>query len=350
MKVQLTPLRISNGALSVQQLPSRLKVLNWGENPNVKGLAVRVSERTVAALPGNQQSHGFDRIALDFEHNTVPGTPAFLQSVEPRRVAAFGRPAVVAGEGLYLEEIEYTPSGRELAREFCDLSPAPLLDAEGNVVMLHSVALCRQGAVEGLSFFSVDLNAKESGMDKLMAALRKAFGLDDKADEAAVGAAMAALHSKIATLTAAMAPLAEQLKALGALPAALEGIKSQIATLTVGGQEGAVKLMGTLTADLKTLQTQVATLSAEVVARDREAIVAQAAREGKVVALSADALAKLSIAELKDHVTKLPVTVPLSARTPEHVADASLSDGVSEQRKKICENLGVRPEAVFAKK
>jgi phage I-like protein len=158
--VQLTPFRISNGARVGKDLPRRLKLLDWGRNETVKGPVI-VSELTARQLPALQAARGFDRIALDYEHNTVAGTPEFERTKEPREVAAYGTPLLIPGEGLFLDAIEYTPSGESNARNYIDLSPAPERASDGTVVFLHSVALVRQGAVEGLSFFSVDVSEEK---------------------------------------------------------------------------------------------------------------------------------------------------------------------------------------------
>jgi len=65
--------------------------------------------------------------------------------------------ATIPGDGLYLTALSYTPSGNKYAREYRDLSPAVLLDDDGEVIFCHSVALCPQGEVRGLSFYSVDV-------------------------------------------------------------------------------------------------------------------------------------------------------------------------------------------------
>ena len=69
-------------------------------------------------------------------------------------------------------------------------------------------------------------------------------------------------------------------------------------------------------AKVSTLEAALAGLQADLARRDRTAILERAAREGKVVALSPEAVEKLSIAELDAHVKQVPVTVPLERRTP----------------------------------
>lgn len=143
---------ISNGALKGGALPSRLKLLNWGRNNTVKG-PVFVSDASVAAFSANQKALGFERVALDFEHNTVPGSPEYERSQEPRDIAAQFTPRIVPGEGLFAEDITWL-TGADVARKYEDLSPAIKPDEQGNVIFMHSTALTRNGAVEGLHFFT----------------------------------------------------------------------------------------------------------------------------------------------------------------------------------------------------
>ena len=100
---------------------------------------------------------------------------------------------------------------------------------------------------------------------------------------------------------------------------------------------------------VKPIKVQVAALSAAAVAHEKRDLIAEAAREGKVVALSADALAKLSVEDLKATIAKTAVTVPLSARTPATVKETAPSGEVPDEFKKIAMNCGVSPE-IFKKK
>jgi phage I-like protein len=305
--------RISNDALAGEALPARLKFLDWGNNataPKV-GETVVVNERTLAILPLTQAHEGWDRIALDYEHNTLKGTPEFERSQEPRAVAAYGVVRAYANDGLYLEDLVWTPHGKQFAREYCDLSPAPARGTDGVVIGVHSVALCRHGAIDGLSFYAVEVPTKGGqGMDLL----KWVRGFTKAPETATEDDLAAGLTARIVALcTEAARPLVEKIAALEAQLAA--GVKPEAITA---------------------LSTEVAGLKAEhaaaLLARDREAVLAQAARDGKVIALSADAVGKLSLEELKEHVSKVPVTVPLDRRTPTNIqalsvdADSKLTD------------------------
>jgi hypothetical protein len=151
---------ISNAALAEKNLPTRLKLLNWGKNDTTKG-PVLVGAATLAHLAANQSREGYDHVALDYNHNSLPGHPNYQP--DPREVAAYGAVEVIENDGLYLTGIDYTPSGVAKALNYRDLSPTPLLNQEGEVIFVHSVALCPQGAVKDLSFY----NAGRAGLTAL---------------------------------------------------------------------------------------------------------------------------------------------------------------------------------------
>lgn len=95
---------------------------------------------------------------------------------------------------------------------------------------------------------------------------------------------------------------------------------------------------------------QVAPLVASLADMARQNILLAARMDGKVVALSADALKKFTPAELQDHVKGLAVTVPLSAITPEHIKENATSTPLTADQESIARNCGVLPESVFGKK
>jgi len=78
-----------------------------------------------------------------------------------------------------------------------------------------------------------------------------------------------------------------------------------------------------MTAKVKDLETKVVALSTDLAAvktadlkRQRDAIVSGAVAAGKVIPLTADQVAAMDLTALSTMVEKLPVTVPLAARTP----------------------------------
>ena len=137
-------------------LPTRLKVLAWGENANANGKKVVVGEALVAAL--SAATYPFKKVPIDFEHNTVPGTLAYKDSKEPRVVAGYAEVECIPGEGVFLNVVRWTPEGKAAASSFEDLSACPILDKAGNVIALSSTALCRTGAVPGIEFVQSPLS------------------------------------------------------------------------------------------------------------------------------------------------------------------------------------------------
>ncbi len=154
---QLKTFRVSSGALKGDRLPSRIKILNCGDNDTIDGV-YRVGEKTSAKLSANQKLLGFERVAIDFNHCTVPGTDThkeFIAAGQPPLIFGYGRVNLVPGDGIWLEEIAWTPLGVQHARNFEDLSPA-LNDDNREVIMIHSVALTPNGKVKDLRFFSTE--------------------------------------------------------------------------------------------------------------------------------------------------------------------------------------------------
>ncbi len=130
-------------------LPSTLRLLKWGKNASVKG-SINLTAITKACLEKNQRDLGFEKIAIDFEHNTVPGTPEYERTQEPRKIAGYGTPRLHPVNGLEIVDVRWTPEGVQALSNFQDLSPTVEVSPDGSVLFIHSVALCRNGAVHGL--------------------------------------------------------------------------------------------------------------------------------------------------------------------------------------------------------
>lgn len=333
------------------QFPTEFKVLSFGANATLKG-DVRVTAKTRDLLPRLQRTRGFDRVALDFEHNTLPGTPAYVESTEPRAVAAYGVPQLRA-DGLWLGELAWTPNGRKSARDYIDLSPAPELDTNGDVIFLHSVALCRQGAVDGLNagFYSVtvplnsnnnDTNSEDALMEKIMALLKKALSLADTATDADLEKALTALCAKIKDIET-------KVVALSAGAGSAAGNKGT-AGANADGEKGAPgsAAIAALTAKLDDVVGKVKAFDAAIEKRDRDELVAQACREGKVVPLTAEQIASTPVATLRDMIKALAVTVPIDQRTPVNVQhfSATGAGALTEQDKKLAATFGFTEDQV----
>ena len=314
------------------KLPHRIKILNWGDNPNCHGKRVNVGPLFAKCLAA--ATYPYRKVALDFEHNTFPGTAAYKESSEPRPVAGFGTVEVVEGKGVYLTMSAWTPDGEKNAVNFADVSAGAVTDKDGNVVAVASVALCRAGAVDGMDFVEAPLSGgvssalsgiinnsekqKGQAMD-FKALLIKSLGLgDDATDEAIQAALEKALEKK---------PEPNKEEQDAALSAA---VKAAVAEA------------------VKPIQEQVAALSASAVAHEKQDLIAAAAREGKVIALSADALAKISVADLQATIAKTAVTVPLNAKTPGKVNENGAGGEPTEEQRMIALNCGVSPD-IFKK-
>ena len=62
--------------------------------------------------------------------------------------------------------------------------------------------------------------------------------------------------------------------------------------------------------------------------------------------LAADALAALTVAQLKETVEKTPATVPLSAQTPAAVKEPAAKPQATEQQRRVYALCGMTPEEV----
>ena len=123
-------------------LPRRIKILNWGANPSTSG-KVRVGEKSAEKLAANQLRHDLERVALDYNHCTVPGSAEYKRFRKAGRapiIFGYGRVNLIPGDGVWLEDMEWTQVGLREARNFVDLAPAFTFES-GEVDFIHSVAL-----------------------------------------------------------------------------------------------------------------------------------------------------------------------------------------------------------------
>ena len=89
-------------------------------------------------------------------------------------------------------------------------------------------------------------------------------------------------------------------------------------------------------------------LAARLDSLERDAIVQRATLDGKVIPLSAEALAALPLATLRDMTAALPAgQVPTAARTQAGPAPSQLK-ALSAEDKEVARQLGI-PEAEFLK-
>jgi len=329
---------IENGALKSDTLPGRLKLFNWGENITLKG-PVLITALTAEEMPRNQREAGFSRIAIDFEHNTVPGTPAYKEFPPPHDIAGYGTPVVIplAADGSNIEEaglwvlnVEWTPIGKKKAQNYRALSPTPARNKNGELVFIHSVALVPNGAVEGLTFFAADIpysgkkslvdgqtNKKEQDMDAFRKLWCKWLGADESIADADL---MKAIDSKIAEMNGAMKSVTE-------MSAQIAGINAKLNALD------------TLNVKVADQEKLIAAFSADSAQRERDLVVMGAMVEGKVIPLSVEEIGSTPLANLKSMVAKIEKSVvPLWAKTPSMVSEPN-AGGVNQYEahvKKIC--------------
>ncbi len=317
MKVTLHTLKATALHLTDGEAPSRLVVFPWGTHPTRRGKFI-VSDLTASVFAGNQAKMRLDgKIALDFEHNTLPGTTAFKNSPEPRAVAAWGLAAVEPQVGIVLTDLEWTPEGLTAwkGRHYQDLSPSPFRDAENNVIALHSVALVRHGEVEGLT-----LHAAAS---KEIAAFLCALSADadpTTPDPALANSMKDALSKLLALLGQTVSAETDEAGLTTALTAAIAKVNEL--TQAKGGAEP-------MSAEI---QTRFDALSGEFEGFKKAALIQQATAAGKVIGLSAEALKIVPLSALEELVK--------NAKAGEVPTGKAATDGDAEAKEK--------PEALSA--
>ena len=285
MKVELDPqlqilAGIAHQALASGELPTRIKLLNWGENPSAKGPVV-VNEQTLSAIEAQRAGEAYKRLLIDFDHQSEPRSGRYVPS--PRKHVGYGDIVCLAEDGLYLDAIEYTPAGKEFAREYSDISPTVAFIKGSNAVgAVSSVALCPNGAVHDLTFLSAD--EMPGDQEKLL--------------------------EQLTALNEAMKALAGEVKAL----------KDENAWLKQANEDLVKKLDSTVT----TFSADTARAIAATETLERQTLLEKATREGKVIPLSAEALSAIGLPELREMVTLAkPGVVPMQARTPARVHDSA---------------------------
>lgn len=295
-------------AKGAEGLPQRILVLPWGEQDTAQGKVI-CDDTTMRLLAGYNASKNWDRIALDFEHSSVPSSPTYKG--EPVKVAGYGKLQLVPNEGVYLLMSSWTAEGKEFAAggHYGDLSPVVKCNKANEVIGLHSVALCRHGATPGLVFLSAAAAVQHGGLttahpskstktmtpEEFQKALAKALGLPDAASAEEILAAFTkSIEAKDEKDDAAMMGESKMLSA--GLDEIKTLLKAQDAKITA--QDEKLKL-----------------LSSGIDTNERASILKQAATEGKQV--PATAAKTMNVADLKLLCAELPVTVPMDKRTPD---------------------------------
>lgn len=290
-----------------KDLPTRLLIVPWGENKTNQGLVI-CNATTLADLLSNQKTAKRDRVALDFQHSTVESSKFYKG--EPAKVAAFASLEVIDGEGVYLTNIEWTAEGKEFAAggHYPDLSPALVTNKAGEVILIHSAGLVRQGEIDGVTLFSAD-----------------------------------ALNSITQPISSTMNPKALLIKILGLSEDATDDQITSAAE-AFGKTEEVPEDVKAMSARLATVEGTIKTFTAASEKNERENLIRTATASGKVIPLSADEIGETPVKILSAMIDKLPVTVPLEGRTGvvKEFSSGINNDPVADQ---IRENLGISKEA-----
>lgn len=310
-------------------LPSEIIICPWGHSKDLAGQDVIVNETTLATLTANQEKFGYKEIALDFNHNTVPGKDGdgnIIPVTEPQPIAAMGRLSVVHGKGIIFTPLSWTPEGEAsyTGRHYRDLSPTVGKTEKGEVNFIHSVALTRNGQIADLHAYST------------------AHGLP----------ALTTLSTPLPTTT--MENTAPDYKALLLTVLALgeDATDEQIiaaSTKPLGADEKPKEETPSTEAMSAPTPDNVIALAARMDRIERDNLVAEATRAGKVIPLSADALQLTPLSVLTDMIAKLPAgTVPLTSGA---VAKETPSvTPLSADEKTVCQRLGLTEDQYRAAK
>jgi hypothetical protein len=187
-------------------LPKRLRLFKLGKNETSQGDFV-VTEETIAQLSAMQRKLGRERVPIGFEHNIDEGSVEFARTSEPRQIAAKGATVLgVPGQGIDLDNIDWTGLGAQRIGDFEDISPTPLFDkASRRVVAILSASLTRTGSVFGLTLdnaaqarLSATLFDTTQNMNPTLsiAQLAGIFGLPENSTEVELRAAVAGLRAE----------------------------------------------------------------------------------------------------------------------------------------------------------
>jgi phage I-like protein len=311
-----TALRANDGEEA--RLPERVKLFDWGENlGRTTGARIVVGEKSLLCLSENQTRFARDLVALDYEHQSVPGHPRFKE--DPRHNAAHGRIEIVEGDGVYLSGLSYTPNGREHALSYADVSAVAHTDDEGNLLMVSSVALTQAGDVSGMTF------------SEAVAALSAASStetpkpMDKKTD------------TKFRDLIISL---------LGLEPDEGEDMVSDEAIAAAAAKH--LEKKGDDDDDAP--GGDVTALSARLDAMERQHLVQSAGAQGKVIPLSAEQIDSLPIETLMSIIEKQPAGEVPTSRTGIPERPGTTEVALSAADEKVMKQLGLTKEEYLAAK
>lgn len=282
-------------------LPTEILICPWSKQDTKKGVILCGATTEHVLMRNQMAAKRHPRVALDFEHNTVPESPTFKADA---KVAAWGTLDMRPGKGIFLSAVEWTPEGESHVRggHAKGISPAAARNDDGEVIFIHSAGLCRHQEIDGLTLFSASADLRDlittanqttpdTDMDlKAVTKLCNVF----------LGSAGLELIPDTAT--------AEQIEA-----AAGKGADAIKAAMGKGKETGTE----TFSADITALRKEL-----DGIKKDR--ILSDAIRDGKIVAFTAEQIAAMDVDTFASHVGKLEAgKVPMDKRTPEGIATFS---------------------------
>lgn len=97
---------------------------------------------------------------------------------------------------------------------------------------------------------------------------------------------------------------------------------------------------------MKPLSDKLSLFETASLAATKQRILDAAKMDGKVIALSDEGVAQLSVVALQALVDKTPSTVPLDQRTPKIVTEQTVLVGLSADERAIAVAMGADPDAV----
>jgi phage I-like protein len=308
-----------------QDLPTRLVVAPWGTHDARGRGKVIIDQTTLSTFAASQKALRLDdQVALDFDHNTVEGTPAFKADKEPRLVAAFGTPSVEDGVGIILSDLKWTPEGIAALTggHFQDLSPAVFRRADGTVYALHSAGLCKHGEIDGLTI------AAGSGLlSPLFAALSASLPQPSMKHSDALIALLLALG-------VTLAPDADEATTETAFKDAADAISKMKTETEIE--------ISPMSAQITALTAKVDALQATRDTDAKTALVAAASAAGKVIALSADQILVTPLSVLQTLVDAAkPGEVPLTRLTTEKEINTTKPDAFTATDSEIFARFGL---------
>ena len=338
---KLTLHTLRTGSLAQTEAPpTRLVVLPWGVNKSRRGDFI-VDALTCQVFDANQKRNRIDgKVALDFEHNTLPGTPAYESSSEPRPIAAWALCVVIPDEGVVYEDIEWTPDGLSAweRKLYQDLSPAPVRGPDGKtVIALHSTALCRHGELEGLTI-------THAAAPRALAAYFEALSSEALAKDGPSADSLPPPSSLMKEkLIALLAKLGVTLAADADEAATATALDSALGKLTT---ETEVKDKP------EAMSAEIASMRAELDAGRKDLLITKATLEGKVIPLSAEAIAATPLSALTEIVNAAkPGEVNLNKKTVDGKdTPEAKPEALSAEQLAVFEACGLTADEIEAKK